>query len=741
MTAQKSTNNFLANLLYRLKTNKKTIIVVMILHLLAAPLVLLNGIIYLVREQNYFEKYGGDMTHMPPQFNEMYVAIGAFATIIAVLCGIFIALNIFNYLYKKSNVDMILSLPMNTKQRFLSDFSAGAIAYLAPFLVSTIFTTILSFICQGVLKNSDSYSHYLKDLGATIPEYALKISLFGFFIMVMLYVITVLAVTFCGSFFEALSSVFYINALVPLSIFLGGQVFMKNLFGIDISESILPHIYRTNPIGGLIFTGIHFNNIIYANFSNVPTQNPYTYWLIPFIIVTALFFGLSYFLYSRRKAEQVSKPYVFKGFYHVVMTVITFIIVATFYVTADLEESIIPIIISSAIVWLIIEVITNRGFKKIWKAGIRYAITLSVIFAATLIVANTEGFGVIYKVPDVDDVKSVSILYRGVYRNVNIYSSMSSTTSNGVTRVSYSDDKGNPVDTNIDIKDKNSIKAIVDMQQAVLDEYKETKDKNNNEDIIYPYNYYDNVQIKYYLTNGKTMYRTYSVNSEQYAMLSHIDLTDEYIDEITGYISCRMLEDMNQRYYNDTRLYIMPLYNNESENSYQFNSKAEIGQFTNALAKDLKAMTPEEYFTPSKKSLCSIMVSSFNLTINENYSNVLAFIKEKGMQIPDVEITLATLNNYRSAYIIEYSENGYSNSEFYDYKTYDIEPQLNNVKFITEDDMPDLKILFENAQLYYSASPSDIKYVLNFNGRDYKIPPQYNDIAKKYLDYILFSKP
>ena len=118
-----------------------------------------------------------------------FILISIFCLAAAVLCGIIIAVNNFSYLYKKSQVDMIYSLPIKKKFKFLSDYASGLVIYS--------------------------------------------------------------------------SEVFSINAGV------------------------------------------------------------YGKWVLFFLGATALYFLLTMFLYNRRKAEDVSKPYVFKLLYYIVVTVIS----------------------------------------------------------------------------------------------------------------------------------------------------------------------------------------------------------------------------------------------------------------------------------------------------------------------------------------------------------------------------------------------------------------------------------
>ena len=142
MTALKLTNGFKANFRLRVKSNKKFAITCLIMNLLSAPLFLIAYMVYCSQEINYnkllLEKAANTPSFSEPSLNLLYIFIPVFATAIAIIIGIFIAFNSFSYLYKKSNVDMYMPLPLTTRQRFFSDFLAGVTSYIGPFLVSGV---------------------------------------------------------------------------------------------------------------------------------------------------------------------------------------------------------------------------------------------------------------------------------------------------------------------------------------------------------------------------------------------------------------------------------------------------------------------------------------------------------------------------------------------------------------------------------------------------------------------------
>jgi len=114
---------------------------------------------------------------------------------------------------------------------------------------------------------------------------------------------------------------------------------------------------------------------------------------------------------------------------------------------------------------------------------------------------------------------------------------------------------------------------------------------------------------------------------------------------------------------------------------------------------------------------------------------VLAYIDSKDIKIPSTEISPELFTQY-NADIIEIGKSNTSNDMSPNHYEKVISPNMTD-KYITEADIPDLKILFENVQPYYQA---DHQYVLFINGQNFVIPPEYNEIAEKYVDYQLFPQ-
>lgn len=574
MTAQKLSKGFKSNFKLKLKSNRKFTVVGLIMNLLSTPLFLTAYIIYSIYVISYNEKHKevtDTMYQNYHSFNGMYIVIPIIALIIIAFIGVFIALNTFNYLFKRSNVDMYLSLPVRTKERFFSDFLSGLTSYLVPYILSGILTMILSFIAQPLAKKAFSKtSEYFRSFDYNIPYTMFKLVLCGFVILLSIYVITILITTFCGNILECIMYTGLINIFIPLSFYIGGELLYGNLFGVGSTSVVLPFIHRTSPIGSVICIAPRF----IFGISTKKGINIYTYWMIPYLIFITALFVFSYFVYKKRKAEQVGKPIVFKPFYYFMVTLIIFTISSLFVLSAgfaDLENNIIPLIIISGIIYFVFEVVTNRGYKKLWQGGIRYAVTIVSIIALIFLANKSEGFGIVYKVPDADDVVSVDISYLG---SENFVYGM------GYDNYKYSD--------KTTFKDKEIINTIIDVHKDVLEEHK--KERKDNNDIFDSGELFWYIDISYTMKNGSVISRFYSLSQDQYIKLFSIDISDEFTDKIIG-----LSEKYSSKFGHEISIISLDENSDYIERILTFSSKEEFKDFLEAYVKDIKSMTLEEY--------------------------------------------------------------------------------------------------------------------------------------------------
>ena len=113
------------NFCYNVKDNMKLMIVIFVLHFAAAPMLLITLLT-------------GILTNHVQDIDEGFLVTAMIGTGLAAASGMLCSLGVFKYLYNKSAVDMRLSLPMTTGQRFVSDFLSGLFVYIIPYFAAEL---------------------------------------------------------------------------------------------------------------------------------------------------------------------------------------------------------------------------------------------------------------------------------------------------------------------------------------------------------------------------------------------------------------------------------------------------------------------------------------------------------------------------------------------------------------------------------------------------------------------------
>lgn len=675
---------------FNIQSNIKIMIIILIMHLVAAPLMLINQMAVL-------------STGTDENIQEIYGVIGVISTAIAILSGVVVAISNFSYLYKKTQVDMSLSLPMTVRGRFISDFISGLITYLVPYIAVQILTFILAGIGHlaydgktFMIMRNNYYAYaephaYTCTVFEDMMPYIVKLVVGGFFIMLFVYVLTILVTACCGSLFETIAYTGIVNGMIPGTIAVVLFVLFGNLYGIDIENTAVRLISWTSPFGGcLALINLMGNDNYFKNMAS---------WLIPYIIIIAIAFIASYFLYKSRKAEHVSRPFVYKGFYYVMITCITFCIGSAFLYTKT-DNFIIPLIVLTAIVYLVFEVITNRGFKKIWISVIRYAVTLGCVTGLYFLITETGGFGMETRVPSADSVKSVVIDYQGYWNTLSGY--------------------GQGSDFSIILKDKENIETIVKAHQQIV----------NNGNPYENYEHYQNsvvlqdpakrvisnggIEIKYNLKNGMQMIRKYNVLSyDVMEILKQLDTNKEYREQFIN----KTVSNLKKDYYQEAGLNIQKTngYDNSyyKETSFYVGSKFEgyssvgsscsasqkysnlpitfIDQLCSCYENDLRAENPNNYISSDKPSAGYMIVNNMHYVIKDSYTNTINFLSSYNLMcksslnkenitnvVLNGEISLYSYNDYLegsdlsnviSGLNMYYSENNYVTDYSDDLKT------------------------------------------------------------------------
>lgn len=707
----KSDTRFLKNFILSIKNSRKILVFISVLQLLGLPLL---GTIFLVAAANEGE-IGVS--------GSAFMLISVFCLAAAVLCGIFVAVSNFSYLHKKSQVDMIYSLPIKKKHRFLSDYISGLAVYIVPYIIGCIIFNLIilgGMICIPLMNE-------LFGEEQSIMPIILQGEFAGLLVMTMLYTLSVLVLCCCGTLFESIMNIFMINGLIPGGIGVVAAMFFANLYGVPVFETVTPMLGYTSPIGAVIymFYVLETQEDNMYN-SDIFCINGATYgkWVALFLLFTVLYFALTMFLYHRRKAEDVSKPYAFKVLYYILITVITMAI--SLFARYDFS-TVFPTIIFSLIIYMIFEVITNRGFKKIYKSFIRYGVTMTGILILCVTATGTHGFGVQDKTYSPSRVSSVEVDYGGIddlmqYNSTNDW---------------YMYDCGIYGET-IEYKEKEVIEKVIDVQKQAIETYNSkvydeyTYDNGIFDDTYYTsdYDYADNyvdmyeypvynVTFKFHLKTGGTTTRSYMLSFEQLKQLFILDSTEELAEyraeEMMDNI-CRT-EHINNKTVKKSYVLDYSLLESYVSSAEIPLSKEEAEEFKECYKQDYLETTEEEFLT----SKVVYWVGYY--PIRECFDRTLDFMR--------------THEGYKQLNYEDYY--GVSQSILYPpegYKSFNRENITASFGYTSTMDNLSRSLTFEQTlELMKYASPCYYEenqcYVMYFDSKYYVIPSQYSDKAEK----------
>lgn len=675
-----SKNPFWVNYFEKIKSLKKVAIVMSILHLLGLPLLFISYI------SSEVSTHGGLYGFIP-------LSIACLCG--ALFCGFIIAISDFDYLYKKSNVDMVYSLPLTNSQHFLSDFFAGLSVYLVPYILSVIFTFIINVISKMIFTSAEIQIRL-----NFISTMFIKLAIAGLILMIMFYTLTVLITCCCGSLFETIAYNIIANGLIPGVIAVFFMIFFDDIYGISVEKYLVDYISCSSPIGSLIG--------LVDTLSNSINIVPLIRWYIMNFAFDVIYFFLAMFLYSRRKAEDVSKPFVFKSFYYGVVTLITFIIVAIAIKLDDLDETI-PMIVFSAIVYFIFEVSSNRGFKKFYYSIARYVGTLVGVVIFTFIISATNGFGVENKVPTIGSVRSVSINYGGLYDS--------------------------EFDQNLIVTDKDSIQSIIDFHKEVLKNKDTYNDNYVTDDEYYYYNKsFKDIDITYTTLLGRNISRSYNVSLNEFMMLKNLSLNKNYIKQSVIEFKDNLINnyfvsnDYNATLPIKNREYYINVSSKLDINSMNYNlTYSQIIQLTEAYRKDLQNRTLDDIMQP-EDTYC--ILSGY--TIFSSYENTINFLTKNKFTPSSLESSLSSYNYYdydsiklySPSEIVNYS--GYISTKWRYSSSFVLNENYGKQLYVTDKNFIEL---LKVAQPYYITT--DKCYILKFDSKYFIIPSKYTDIAER----------
>lgn len=521
-----------------------------------------------------------------------------------------VALLVYNYVHTPRHGIFVHSLPVSRKANYVSTLLAAFTLMFVPVLAVALI--LLALNCFG----------YRLSIGFVALANWTAINIF------------VLALMFSVSSFAA---------------FLTGNGFA--LVGINVLLQALPAVVALfmSTIGG---------NLLYGYSAAADSTTQFICYLAPVIWVARsvtrmgihglfysgrtwaylafaiLMYGASYVLYTKRKIESCSEVAAFDFMRPILKYSATLIVsVCTYAVCASMDINAFAIIatavITSAIAYFSLEMLLRKTMKVFgsYKGYLGFALFAA---AAMFFFACTSVFGFETRVPVAENVSSVMV------------------------DLNYSSNK--PV-----TKEAEAIKQVIDIHSEMLKSIPRTKRLPNES--------FSEMNIEYRLKNGKKLARTYIADDKTIDnVMSKLFVYPDYRGCYTG-----------MKYINIDNVKNMIMTVNAGSYSYSYSLNDESADLLRAAEKDLGNMTYDEFRSSPIVSLTfSIDMSkddndklrvfngsydkhyySFNLGINENYTNTMALLDKLGY----TELVRTRVADEASITILKYpvesTENGY----------------------------------------------------------------------------------
>lgn len=739
------------NFKYNVKDNFKLMIVIFVLHFAAAPLLLITSLAEILTTG----RHGG--------FDDGFMAAAVIGTGLAAASGMLCALTVFKYLYNKSAVDMRLSLPMTTSQRFISDFLSGLFIYIVPYIAAEIISWLLMLaghlLCDGKTFTYTAESYYVP-AGKTYSwvcnffeqaaPFLWRGMLGGLMLMIMFYAVTILVTGCCGNIFESAAYDILLNILVPVSVYLGIYSVSSNVTGFMVDTYLQKMLPYCGPFGGAYGLILTLDNL------NAQLENPYHYymyspflieplsfgiWFLLFTLCTLAVIGISYLIYRKRRAEDTGKPVVFGIFHHIIMTLGIFSL--CYLMIVDGTQNFVPVIVITFIVYLVMHVIRNRGFGKIVSGLVIYGATIVLSIGSFLLIHDTKAFGAGDYVPDPESISSAQITYAGMFG------------------------KGSRYETPIsELTDISALTTLTDTHKQIIAYH------NNNEEStdLYRCLMDDTFSIKYKLKSGRTVMRSYyDPGNTAINTLSTLDTTREVTQSraelvkrsVSEYVLVS-LKEYEEEYDNmgnkqkrsDLYAELMPQwsyssggkdYHESCRKGYSELPEDFLDRLGDCLYNDILSESPDEYYTPSGKVWQFNIFNMNYIMIKESYTETIAYLSSCGFDtlpepteelvkkfiispIDGIGIAMSSqpLIGYMTGDDLPTATYYYLNGGYFRYKDTSLSPYNFSAAYEYYDD---LLTLIKHSYKEYKSDESC--YTISVSGNSAVISEEYSDVAER----------
>ncbi len=609
MTAQSSVNlqnkpfyKFLPYFLTKLRFLRPQMIMTGIFALLSYPLVgfFVNmwtdadiRVSELRASQNYttFELQNAmNASNVAESLATMSIVIGSICLVGMFVFTFVTTLRSFRYLYNKNAVDMDYALPVNHNTRFFADLAAVFTTSIIPHFISVIIGVIFTNVISDKAKVFMGAQNAINvEIVETLSSIVLQCMFVGLFACFMQIAFSLLMISVSGK--KAVAAVFpvLINIAIPIIHALALFIIENNTYGSNTyGETIYYPATATSPVGMLAISALFCLNYmfggLYNGSSNVTKiDNTLPIWRVDYLIwailLTLIFFVGAYFLIKLRRNERVGSPYVYKGMSVIIPGIVVLAMSLPMWnmVFAPLAQSrqynpqsdamawVMGLLISTFIVYVILELISGKAFRKFHLTVAKWAGSVVGCAGITLLLVFSNGFGKAEFVPAPENVVCADAI---IWADSRKYADKNTTFSI------------------YDATDKDKITEIIELHKKVP-KYK-TMDTSD---------YY--INLDYLLTSGEVISRSYLISPELYSeMMTKIVTPENWYEGKCGLLENALKEpdvEVGQIVVSEME-YISDSGFNTSNEVYLKPSEFDVNRFLEAIRKDSEKMNFELYW-------------------------------------------------------------------------------------------------------------------------------------------------
>jgi ABC-2 type transport system permease protein len=409
------------------------------------------------------------------------------------------------------------------------------------------------------------------------------------------------------------------------------------------------------------------------------------YWLVISIVLLVA----SRYFYKIRKHEKAespfTNPYFFPAISAFVSIVLIFLMYAGFYsINESIDQNffnplnfIFPFFFTG-VTYLVMDTISQRSFKNMYKAMLRYLIIALIGFGLLLFGLFSKGFGYITKIPNVENIQSIEFRLED-YNNV-ILPRMA------INDYNYYDNES----MTYLIQDDRGIEIVQNMHKIILSEYKWIDYSNRNlytydssfieriqstngyiqsyEDYSYAVSPYEGssltLRFTYTLDSGSVVSRSYTIPYEWtkslQALMYNEGMLKNYAPNVALRETYKYLSEVNSVNA------FTPASTSINKNSFDLEafSLAYEKDFLTLSNRDINDLQPVtlgyvNLITCKSDTNKNECIES-NILINELYTNTLAYLDS-------INVTFPSLSNFAALRVVMFvpQENVTDDFKFY----------------------------------------------------------------------------